>query len=298
MISICIPVYNFDIGDLVRKLSEQSKLLEVPSEIILIDDCSENIFRKQNDTGFEDIVYIQLEQNIGRAAIRNLFLKYSKYEYLLFLDCDSIVFSADFLSNYINAIVKHPNSIICGGREYEKNPPRRDKMLRWKYGIKKESKSFETRSRSPNTSFMTNNFVISREIFTTIQFDERLVNYGHEDTLFGFELKENSIEIDHIDNPILNGHLESNSEYLTNTEKAIENLTSILRYTGNSEALINDITLLRIFYRLYKVRRIILLMFVILKPLVKYTLTRGYVHLWLFDFYKLGTLIGKLNHKD
>lgn len=138
-------------------------------------------------------VYIELEKNIGRAAIRNRFLNYAKYDNLIFLDCDSVIYSNDFLFKYINAIYENPNQLICGGRKYSELPPKRDKKLRWIYGIKRESKTSEARSKKPHKSFMTNNFIISKKILGTIQFDERLVEYGHEDTLFGFELKKETL---------------------------------------------------------------------------------------------------------
>ena len=90
MISICIPVYNFNITSLVNELSNQVNSLNIPCEIIVIDDCSEN-FKRINKIECEKHTYIELSENIGRARIRNLFLKYAKYEYLLFLDCDSLV---------------------------------------------------------------------------------------------------------------------------------------------------------------------------------------------------------------
>lgn len=295
MISICIPIYNFKVVDLVKKLSIQSKFLDVPSEIILIDDHSDNSFKKINKKNCEKEIYIQLEKNIGRAAIRNQFLNYSKYDNLLFLDCDSIILSDDFLSKYVSAIKEQPNSLICGGREYQKFPPKRSKMLRWKYGMIKESKTFDLRKQNPNKSFMTNNFVISREIFEKIQFDERLVEYGHEDTLFGYELKKMNIDIIHIDNSILNGDLENNAEYIKNTENAISNLIHILEYTNYDKELINDVSILLSFYKLYKVRKIIYVIFILLKPIIKYFLSKGYTNLNLFDFYKLGILTVKIN---
>ena len=295
MISICIPIYNFEVVDLVKKLSVQSELLDVPSEIILIDDCSDSYFKRINASVCAEEGYIQLEKNIGRSAIRNQFLNYAKYDNLLFLDCDSIVTSDEFLSKYVDTIKQHPNQVICGGREYQKLPPKRTEVLRWKYGIKKESKTFEERNQNPYKSFMTNNFVIDKKIFEKIQFDERLVEYGHEDTLFGFELKKRNISIVHIDNSILNGDLEDNANYISNTEKAICNLVHILEFTNYDKDMIEDVTLLRIFYKFYKVRKIIRVIFVILKPTIKYLLSNGYVNLYLFDFYKLGTLTKEIN---
>lgn len=295
MISICIPVYNFTVAELVKKLSDQAGLLDVPSEIILIDDCSDSFFQKQNVSTGKTGIYIQLEKNIGRAAIRNRFFNYAKYDNLLFLDCDSVILSEDFLSNYVNAIRKHPNSLICGGREYRKLPPKRAEMLRWKYGIKRESKTCEVRNQCPNRSFMTNNFSISKKIFEAVKFDERLVEYGNEDTLFGFELRKRNINIIHIDNPVLNGYLENNAEYIKKTEAAISNLRNILEFTNYDKDLVDSVTLLRIFYKLFKARRIIEIIFMILRPVIKYFLIKGYINLYLFDFYKLGFLAMKLN---
>jgi glycosyltransferase involved in cell wall biosynthesis len=291
MISICIPVYNFNVVDLVTKLSNQAGLLNVPSEIILIDDCSDSPFQKQNESICKKEIYIRLEKNIGRAAIRNRFLNYSKFDNLLFLDCDSVVISDNFLSDYVQAIKEHPNCVICGGREYQKSSPERNKMLRWKYGLKRESKSCMVRNQDPCRSFMTNNFGISRKIFELIRFDERLIDYGHEDTLFGFELKKRNINIIHINNPVLNGYLEKNEEYIKKTELAISNLRSILQFTNYDKDLIESIALLHIYYNVYKARRIIQIIFIILKPLIKYLLSKGFINLELFDFYKLGTFI-------
>lgn len=295
MISICIPIYNFNVIELVKTLSAQSKRLDCPTEIILIDDCSEIAYKKVNESICSKENYIQLEKNIGRAAIRNHFLEFAKYEYLLFLDCDMIVPSDDFLIRYVESIRVHPNNLICGGKKYLHFPPKeRTKMLRWKYGSKRECKSSDERSLNPNKSFITSNFVIPRRIFDVISFDERLNEYGHEDTLFGFELKKRNFNIIHIDNPVMSEDLVNNIEYISNTEKAICNLTHILEFTNYDKDFIKDVKLLRIYYKLYKVRKLTAIIFVLFKPLIKYTLSKGFVNLYVFDFYKLGTLTLKM----
>ncbi|MFB6318632.1 glycosyltransferase family 2 protein [Saccharicrinis sp. FJH54] len=290
MLSVCIPIYNFNVCDLVRTLSVQVEQLDVPAELILIDDCSSDIFRMQNGKCCNKHTYLMLEKNVGRSAIRNLFLKHAQNEYLLFLDCDSMIISDDFLKNYI-AEFEHSNpDIICGGRVYGDKKPDRSKMLRWKYGIKKESKPAASRSEHPNASFMTNNFVITRKLFREIQFDERLKEYGHEDTLFGFELKKRGIQIKHIENAILNNDLEYNREYLDKTEKAVQNLIHVMAFTQNDPELIRDIKLLNVYEKLKKFSFLISLLFTISQSLIRFLLTHGYVSLTLFDFYKLGIL--------
>lgn len=290
MISICIPVYNVNVAQLVNTLFVQSKTLGAASEIILIDDCSNEVFKAQNKQINRDIKYVQLDKNIGRAAIRNLFLEHARYDYLLFLDCDSTILKHDFLQNYLDTIKNQPERVICGGSEYDKKAPPRNKRLRWKYGTKRESEPFEARIKDGHNSFLTNNFVINRKRFETVKFDEKLVNYGHEDSLFGIELKKAGLKILHIDNPVLNGNLSHNIDFINNTEQAVQNLVFLLKNSDHAEDLKINISLLNIYYRFYNFRGITLTMFTILGPSVKYLLSKGYINLYLFDFYKLGFL--------
>ena len=295
MISVCIPIYNFDVTQLVKTLVGHMKLLDVPSEIILVDDCSETFFKEVNECVCSKQTYIKLEKNIGRAAIRNRFLDYAKYNHLLFLDCDMVVPSDCFLSKYLVAIKEHPNNVICGGLKYQEKPPLRTQRLRWKYGINRESKKVEERNQNPNKSFMSSNFVIEKNILATIRFDERLVEYGHEDTLLGFELKKRNMTNVHIDNPVLSVDLVDNKDFISNNEKAVMNLIQILEFIGYDKDFIEDITLLRTYYKWYNFRKLILGLFFVLRPIIKFTLSKGYVNLWAFDFFKLGILTLKMN---
>lgn len=293
MISICIPVYNFNVTSLINELSNQVNSLNIQCEIIVIDDCSEN-FKTINKIECKKHTYIELSENIGRARIRNLFLKYAKYEYLLFLDCDSLIKTSSFLSNYVE-IIKEKPSVVCGGRIYETNRPKREKRLRWKYGILRESQSSSVRQEFPNKSFMTNNFLIRKKEFEENKFDERIVRYGHEDTLFGFSLKKRNIKITHIDNPVINGDVEQNREYLKKTKEGVINLINILSFIKDKD-LINDVTILSFYKKVKKIEKIVHLSFVISKPLIVFLLTRGYISLYLFDYYKLGTLIENMKN--
>lgn len=290
MISICIPAYNFNVTGLVSELFTQAKLLNVPYEIIIIDDCSHPNFKELNRSVCEKHTYIELPENIGRSKIRNLFLSYAQYNYLLFLDCDSIVASPNFLLNYIKIFEQKP-SVICGGRVYDATRPARNRLLRWKYGIYKESQPFTVRNAFPNKSFMTNNFLVDRAVIEKIKFDERLTRYGHEDTLFGYELKKENIAITHIDNPVVNGDLEENAEYLHKTKEGIINLIHMLQFIDYDADLIEDISILKFYNNVKKAELLIKIAFSISKPLIYLLLVRGYVNLYLFDFYKLGIYI-------
>ena len=290
MLSICIPIYNFDVNRLLEALNEQIKKMDVNVEIILIDDCSEEEYKKVNLEICKNHTYIELDENIGRAKIRNLFLKYAKYPNLLFLDCDSYIFIPDFLKRYQIEIEKNGFAVIFGGRVYEDKKPPRIQMLSWKYGVYKESKNALERSKTPNKSFMTNNFVIKREILEKIHFDERLTRYGHEDTLFGIALLQNQIEITHIENPVLNGDVETNAVYLKKTEEGIKNLLFIEKNINETELFKENVKLLD-FYQHMKASHFlpfIDLLYLLFRKPIRFLLLKGLISLKLFDLYKLG----------
>ena len=90
MISILIPIYNFAVKELVSELSRQAQELNLDFEILCIDDNSKSKYIKLNKDieKIYGVNYKLNKKNIGRSAIRNVLTKQSKYDYLLFLDCD------------------------------------------------------------------------------------------------------------------------------------------------------------------------------------------------------------------
>lgn len=299
MISICIPIYNFDVNRLVSKLAEQIKNCSQPTEIVLIDDCSSDEFKNLNVNVCKNHKYIELEKNVGRAKIRNLFLAHASFDCLLFLDCDSLIISNQFIQQYIDAYVSSNSKVICGGRVYDNSPPSKNQKLSWKYGVKRESKPIEVRKNNPYSSFMTNNFLVEKMVLIETPFDERLSNYGHEDTLFGYYLKHNKISILQIDNPILNGEIEENLVYLRKTELAIENLEVILSIVENKKAFCDEVTLLTYYQKLKNKGKIKIILFLakFLNPLFLFLLSIDVVSLTLFNFYKLAYFSKVMNKK-
>lgn len=290
MISICIPVYNFNVVPLVKELLIQIEHLQC--EILLIDDASTE-FVKENNELKEKVDLIVLDKNVGRARIRNLFLTYAQYDYLLFLDCDSLVENDDFISNYIKFIQQNEVQVVCGGREYAIDQPDLKHMLRWKYGVESESKSANQRVEMPYRSFMTNNFIVRKDVLEHIRFDESLTLYGHEDTLFGFELKKKNVLISHIDNPIRNGHLETNTEYLLKTEESIVNLVQIVREISDPLDFYKDVRLLDYYQSVQQKRHVwsLKLLFFVSKKRLTKKLVAGTATIKEFNYYKLMLLV-------
>ena len=185
MLSVLIPVYNFNIVELVTDLHAQSSESGIQFEIICFDDASDDFFRNQNREilKLSNVAYDELPENVGRSKIRNSLAEASQFDNLLFLDCDSSLSSSNFIKKYIIHIENY--HVVYGGRVYENFPPlSSEKKFRWYYGKKRESFTVEQRMYSPFKSFMTNNFLIKKKAFLSIRLNENIIGYGHEDTMF------------------------------------------------------------------------------------------------------------------
>lgn len=293
MLSVLIPVYNFDIRELVKTLSNQASLLNIPFEIIVIDDASDLKFREINQVIASDagVAYSEEPVNIGRSKIRNKLAARAKFKYLLFLDCDSAVASDQFVANYINNINKAP--VIYGGTIYNTGDDLEPQyMLHWLHGIKREQSKAIERNEQPNRSFKTNNFFIEKDILNKVFFNEKIKGYGHEDTLFGYELDKENVTIYHIDNPVVHLGLETSEVFLKKTREGIENLQRIMIVNGNEKRLIKDVTLLSYYKRLKKFRMAAFFRYFFYR--MEFRLRKNLLskrpRLFYFDLYKLGYL--------
>lgn len=300
MISICVPLYNYPNKALLEGLVRQIKNARLKHELIVIDDASKKVNRFSAEEFGEDLKYVQLEENVGRSRIRNLFLTYAKCPYLLFLDGDSELISDEFLSRYEEYLEKEKDvTAVCGRSIYPKEPPAIEFSLRWLYGSRTESKSAVERNRQPYASFMTNNVILKAEVLKACPFEEKLKGYGHEDTLMGFRLKEMGIVIKHFDNPVLNVRPETNKLFLSKTTQALSNLLSIQRTIDKPEDFQQHVKILR-WLRLAKQLKFNYV-FVFLENVVgnylKARLERKGGGLTLFAFWKLMQLM-KLNQQS
>ncbi len=291
MLSICIGIYNWNVTRLVAELHRQACSLSVNFEILLIDDGSK-LFGTENVSlaNLSHVRYIENKVNTGRSAIRNQLAYEAKFPYLLFMDCDTAVICPNFLKSYVERF--SPEEVISGGYAYPDEKPDVPFRLRWYYGKRVEEVSAATKNLNPYFSFSTFNFLIPKAIFDHLTFDESLIGYGHEDTLFGWQLKKMGIRIRHIDNSLLHEVRVETKVYLKQTEQAIDNLLKILQRIEEKEEWIEQISLLR-FMR--KVERCFLLCFLkigflVCKPLIIRLLNSSSPSIKLFNFYKAGYL--------
>lgn len=270
---------------LVKKLIDQCNEQSVVFELICLDDGSNKEIKDENRqiSGLFGVNYVELSENIGRSKIRNRLSKLARYERLLFLDCDSVVKSPNFIANYLPLLAT--TKIYSGGRLYEKTKPdQNNRLLHWYIGIKKESAGLSKRNKSPINFFHANNFIIPREIALKFPFDQNIAEYGYEDIELATRLKASGISINHIENPVYHGALKSFEEVLNDQKMAASNLATLY-----FREMIVEIKMIKLYSRLKKYN--------LLRPIVSYVarqelvLTKSLKHhpkkLYILDLLKL-----------
>lgn len=286
MLSILIPTYNRECHTLVESLSLQACQAGISYEIIVADDASTDASPVANRriNGLPHCRFIVLEQNMGRARIRNWLASQASGDLLLFMDCDALVTSPDFVSRYADMASEAP--VLCGGLRHPEALPHPDVTLRYVY--EKEAdlhRSADERKRHPYECFTTFCFAIRRDTFLSIRFDENCREYGYEDTLFGEELKRRGIPICHFENPLVHLGLEDNATFLRKTETALRTLVSLQRRGVHFHSrLVNKYRQLR----KYGFHLMLPCIFRLTAPLLRKNLLSKSPSLKLFACYKLG----------
>ena len=299
MLSVNIPVYNIEVVDLVNDLHQQATNLNIDFEIRVYDDGSDEIFKSLNRIikSKSNVVYLEMEKNLGRAGIRNKMGADSVFDWLLFIDADSKILSSNYLKNYLEK--RKENCVLCGGTAYSNHKPADpEKLFRWTYGTHREAVSASVRNRSKGFIITSNNFFLAKEIFERVHFRDELREYGHEDTLLGYDLFCAGVEIFHVDNPLEHTGIESAQAFLKKSCLALDNLKKI-----GEELLDGD----RMFYRqvnfLRKHKRITFFipsrtigrLFRKYRDKMEENLKGTRPSLLIFDLYKLGYYAGIKN---
>jgi glycosyltransferase involved in cell wall biosynthesis len=290
-ISLLIPVFNYDIVALVHSMKGAIGKVPEFSEIIIGDDGSSVEFKeKYRSLEGAGVRLISSEKNIGRAAIRNRLAQEATGDYLMFIDADTMLTGT--AEGYIRAWLPFlkVSRVICGGVLYHESPPGDpDKLLRWKYGKSREQRKAVERNKHPHASFSTFNVLFDKTIFSKIRFNEELKQYGHEDTLLGYQLKKAGIDVLHIDNGLMHEGLESNKEFLTKTKLGIENLSKLYDNVTDKKLFSETVRLLRAYNRLrfFRLTMVLAGIFIRYRDRMEIRLESSDLSVRLFSFYKV-----------
>ena len=299
-LSILLPSYNNVCVSLVQVLQRQadalSGKLDKPFryEIIVADDCSTDAACIDANRVIGDMLhcrYLRMEQNVGRAQIRNVLISESRGDYVLLIDSDLFLCDDNYLYKYATSTA----DVVYGGTriggeglamvDNEANTENLKGNLRYIYEKKAEpSHRAAFRQLRPNQEISVCNLYARRDIMEAHPFDSRFKAYGYEDVLFGKRLAESGIEVTHIDNPVLINEFEPNSVFVKKTEEAI---LTLCRFEQDLEGYSNlktkvtslgryiPLSLFRLWHRIMKNKE-------------KRNLTGSKPSLLLFKLYKLG----------
>lgn len=232
-LSVLIPVFNHDVTPLVQALQAQVADWPGAVEIMCLDDGSAEAVRIGNRplASLPGVCYEELPQNVGRAAVRNRLASAARHGWLLLLDNDSLLPDAQFLARYAAALGQA--AVLVGGTTYASVPPSAPElMLRWNYGRRREARPAGVRQQAPHGQLTLNNMLVQAEVFRRFGLDEGLTRYGHEDTKFGWLLRQAGVAVRHLDNPVVHIGLEPASQFLKKSHDAVRNLALLYRAEG------------------------------------------------------------------
>ena len=299
-LSILLPSYNNVCVSLVQVLQRQADALRgkldkpFRYEIIVADDGSTDAACIDANRVIGDMLhcrYLRMEQNVGRAQIRNVLISESRGDYVLLIDSDLFLCDDNYLYKYATSTA----DVVYGGTriggegfamvDNEANTANLKGNLRYIYEKKAEPSHRATfRQLRPNQEISVCNLYARRDIMEAHPFDSRFKAYGYEDVLFGKRLAESGIEVTHIDNPVLINEFESNSVFVKKTEEAILTLCRFEQDLEGYSNLKTKVTTLGRYIPLSLFR----LWHRIMKNKEKRNLTGSKPSLLLFKLYKLG----------
>lgn len=292
-LSILIPTYNDNCKQLVEALCKQAGHCEgLEYEVIVADDCSTNHdIRQQNKqiNSLPYVKYVERNENVGRAAIRNFLVQQSRYDWLLLIDAGLTIPNDDFIRKYVYA--DEQAQVVCGGVVALGSHCHN---LRYRYERQAESRfSTAKRNRNPYQSFRTCNFLIKRSLLISNPLREDIKTYGYEDVLLGKQLEQQQASIVHIDNPVAYTTYEPNDLYINKVEESLLTLCLHEQELQGYSPLLSTTQQIKIFHLEWAVR----LWHRCFRSLEHRILSGTHPSLSVLKLYKLGHFL-TIRHKE
>lgn len=287
MLSILIPTYHYNAYPLATCLEKQALKLGVTFELICMDDGSFSDLNKENQkiNTLTNCKFIETKKNSGRTATRQKLAESAQYDWLLFMDADTMPVNAYFLELFISEF-SQKTAVIFGGIAYEDTKPKGDKSLRWHYGKAREEQPVKARERNPYKSLISGCFAIKKTLFINSNSALTQDAYGL-DILFTNVLEKQQVTVKHINNPVFHLGIETNAVYLEKSKKALETLYVLRKQKKISKS---QTALLKMFYilKVLGLSAIFGKITYTFNERIETQITSETPKLWLFDLYRLG----------
>ena len=289
MLSILVPIYNFNAFPTVQELHRQCVEQEIPFEIICQDDASQSDLNRFNEkiNDLYNCSFVSLKNNISHRENRNNLAAQSKFDWLLFLDGDSIITNKNYIHHYIKQI--NTFDIVYGGRLHPEKCPSNNQKLRWKYGRYMEDQSAPEREKKGYSALLFNNTVIKKKCFDTVKFDTNTTKYGHDDTQLSYRLNLKTFTLKHLENPVEHGDIDTNRDYIGKTKQSLENLQQLYQTKTIDPKFVKLLSLYDFLVR-SKLKYGIAVFFKIFSEALEQNLKSNNPKLFFFNCFRLGYL--------
>lgn len=289
MLSILIPIHNYNVIALIQTLQLQIENVDEKIEVICCDDASTNIELQKKNAAFlktQNIKLIKNQTNVGRTQTRQILTNSAQFDWLLFLDADVIPVQPTFLKTYISYL-QQKYDCVYGGLSYSKVQPSKEYFFRWLYGHKREDILLSKRKTAPYKSIASGNLLIRKNLFSSINKTISHNWYGY-DNFFSTQLKTNNNSIEHINNKVYHIGLEDNRNFLKKQEQATETIYRL--YVNRHFANTQDNGLLKTYLQLKKYKLIWAYnsFYKVFKKHLKHNLLHNNPKLFYLDLYRLG----------
>ncbi|MFM2368879.1 MAG: hypothetical protein RL619_1179 [Bacteroidota bacterium] len=289
MLSILIPLYNYNVYPLVLELYKQCTDCGIDFEILCQDDASQsdlNVFNENVNT-LSNCSFVSLKKNLAHRENRNSLAEKAKFDYLLFIDGDSIIIQDNYIQKYIVNFTDF--DVLYGGRIHPEKCPSDNQKLRWKYGRFIEDKTTANRNKNPYQSLLFNNTVIKKDCFNKMKFDKNIKKYGHDDTQLSYQLSLLKSKVNHIENPVEHGAIDINLDYLNKTKESLENLMTLYK---EEKIDIEFIRLLQLYHFLKRTKSTFIISKIhsLFEKYLLQNLTGNNPNLFLYNWFRVGYL--------
>ena len=199
-LSVLIATYNRkdDLKRIVEILENQT-MSQDQYEIIItdsfsIDGTKELVQGLQQD--YNNIVYIEDCKNI-LANKRNVGIKASRGQTVIFLDDDVYPYKEDFLEQHYKANINNRDTFFCGQIRFDPKLVQESNYYRFRddQHLKDDSVGKELEFNK----IVVMNLSFRKEFIDKVGYvDERFINYGCEDIEFGFRIKRKGFHIKYL----------------------------------------------------------------------------------------------------
>jgi glycosyltransferase involved in cell wall biosynthesis len=289
MISILIPVFNFDVTVLVKSIVNQAIDNNITFEIVCLDDASTDLEIANQNLKINEIAlcqYLISKENRGRTATRNELAKTATYEHVLFLDADVLPAKDDFLSRYFEHQLAE-NQVIFGGLKYRNTDLNDEVSLRWHYGNERETKSAIERQKNPYQQILSCNFYIKRAFYLNLSIPTTHL-YGM-DNYFSYLLMKTQADVHHIENPVYHLGIETNAIFFEKSLEAVAHRRKWMEETTDFEQISPLISTYKQLQK-YGLVPLVRILFKCFSPILKKQIFKTKPNLTAFDLYRLGYL--------